>query len=408
MSWIETKSLREKRAKLIADAGQILKTAHAEKRELRSDEHETFERYHTEANGLNEQLERIDRQDAAERSLDQLIGRESLDTAPASGDAHKRAFQKFIRFGREGLNDGERAALTRYTEQRALSSGIAGQGGDFVPESFANYFISTLKYAGGVRQAGATVIPTSDGRPLPIPKLDDVSNVGELLGENTPAAEQDPATATVDLNAYTFSSKSVKAPWQLLRDSAFDVEQWLAPILAERIYRRLNFYLTVGTGSGQPQGFVNGGVVRKTTTATNAVTYNEILDAIHTVDPMYLDPSCKFQFTNNTLLAVRKLVDGNGNPLWNQGNVAAGFPETFAGYGYVINNDMANIGAGNKFMAFGNFRRGYVIRDVNQLELVVITDKYKESLQNGYLSWSAHGGAVQDNTAYSIVQNASS
>jgi hypothetical protein len=40
-----------------------------------------------------------------------------------------------------------------------------------------------LKTFAGVREAGATILPTSDGNDLTVPKADDTSNTGQIVGE---------------------------------------------------------------------------------------------------------------------------------------------------------------------------------------------------------------------------------
>ena len=132
--------------------------------------------------------------------------------------------------------------------------------------------------------------------------------------------------------------------------------------------------------------------------SNSAITYNEILDLIHSLDQSYR-PNAKFMFKDSVLLALRKIVDGSGNPLWNHGNVAAKNPDTLAGYSYVTNEDMAAIGTVAKSVLFGDFEQAYVIRDVIGMELIVFYEKYKNNLQIGYLGWVRSDAGTVDSTA---------
>ena len=77
---------------------------------------------------------------------------------------------------------------------------------------------------------------------------------------------------------------------------------------------------------------------------------------------------------DDVLLAVRKLKDGDGNYLWQGGNVQAGIPNTINGRQYWINDDMAGLATGSKVMLFGNMDE-YIVRKVGQPLIGAIQDK---------------------------------
>jgi HK97 family phage major capsid protein len=63
-----------------------------------------------------------------------------------------------------------------------------------------------------------------------------------------------------------------------------------------------------------------------------------------------------------SLAAVRKLKDQQGQYLWTPG-IAGNVPNTILGASYVEMPDMPNIGANAFPIAFGDFKRGYVVVD---------------------------------------------
>ena len=65
---------------------------------------------------------------------------------------------------------------------------------------------------------------------------------------------------------------------------------------------------------------------------------------------------------NNSLFAIRLLKDTEGNYLWRPG-LELGQPSSLAGYGIAENEQMPDIAADAKAIAFGNFKRGYTIVD---------------------------------------------
>ena len=81
-------------------------------------------------------------------------------------------------------------------------------------------------------------------------------------------------------------------------------------------------------------------------------------------------------FNDGTLAAIRKLKDGDGNYLWQMGNVQQGQPGTLLGYQYSINQAMAGLGDGvsSRVMIFGDIGK-YYVRKVGAPLIGAIQDK---------------------------------
>lgn len=397
MSWTEIKGLREQRAKLIADAGEIVKAAHADnKRSLTNEENSKWENLHAESEKLAQRIEQLERQERAQKSVEELIGRDASAPATTDKEMATRAFAKRMRGDRLNAD-----------ETRALDS--AGSG--FVPDTFIDTFVRISQFDGGVIEAGAHVVETPDGRHLPVARLDDTANTGELIGENTQVGgldgSADPTDDSVNLDAFIFTSKAIKLPLTMVRDASVDLVGVVAELGATRIANRYNYYATLGSGSGQPQGCVTGASLGKATATTTTVTYNEIVELIGSLNEIHIRGAV-LMGNAATRTALRKLVDGNGNPLWNQGNVAAGFPETLGGLKYILNPHMASVGtAGNKFLLCANFTNGYWARRVRQVEVLELPN-YREYLQAAWVSYQSLGGVVVNSNAIKYMQHPSS
>jgi HK97 family phage major capsid protein len=93
------------------------------------------------------------------------------------------------------------------------------------------------------------VIDTDSGAPMNWPTVNDTANVGAILAENTQVTEQDVTFGQTPLGAYMYTSRLVRVSYQLLQDSAFNLDEFLRDILGERIGRILNQHFTTGTGS---------------------------------------------------------------------------------------------------------------------------------------------------------------
>jgi HK97 family phage major capsid protein len=300
------------------------------------------------------------------------------------------AFRSWMINGQEGMTTEQRSILKEYRAQSTTGSA----GGYTIPQGFYNQLIDGLKAFGGMREAGATILTTASGNTLPIPTVDDTSNVGAILAENTAASAQDLTFDQKTLGSYKYTSKVVLVSYELMQDSAFDMQTFLARKLAERIGRITNTHFTVGDGSSKPYGVVAGAALGKTGTTgqTTSVTYEDLVDLLHSVNRSYRTPNAAFMMSDSTYKAIRKLKDSEGLPLWAT-NVASGAPDTLLGARIVINDDVAAMAANAKSILYGDFSN-YFIRDVTGVELYRISDKYIESGQVGFVAFSRHDGVL--------------
>ena len=97
------------------------------------------------------------------------------------------------------------------------------------------------------------------------------------------------------------------------------MEQLIGDLLGERLGRRANLELTTGDGTGDPNGIVTASSAGKVAASTSAITWDEIIELEHSVDPAYrMGPKVCYMFNDNVLRDVRKLKDGDGNYLWHR------------------------------------------------------------------------------------------
>jgi len=407
--------LRGKRKALWEQANEILEKANKENRSLTGEEEQTFDRIMADIDSIGKQIEKEERLLDLKKEMDAPLT-EPVDTGSGAEkrtqdkqEAYREAFVTYLRHGVAGLNPEQRSLLSsNFVENRALSAVTGASGGYTVPEGFYNQLIDNMKWYGGMRQARTTVIQTNSGNNLPIPTADDTGNVGAIVAENTQVTEQDTTFGQKMLGAYMFTSKIIRVPYQLLQDSAFNIENWLRQKLAERIGRATNQYFTTGTGTNQPEGVVTGALEGKVgaTGQVDAVTYEDLVDLEHSVDPAYRRQA-QWMFHDTTLKALKKLKDNEGRPLWAPG-IAVREPDTILGYSYVVNNDMPVMGADAKSILFGDFS-SYIIRDVRGVQILRLEERYADFLQVGFLAFSRHDGVLADAGAGPIryYQNAS-
>jgi HK97 family phage major capsid protein len=201
------------------------------------------------------------------------------------------------------------------------------------------------------------------------------------------------------LNAYKYSSGPILVSSELLQDSAFDIEQILRDAMAMRIGRKVNLDLTTGDGDGDPDGIVPAAGAGVTGAAQAAVTLDEMLDLVHSIDPAYrTDPSVGFMFNDKTLKALRKLKDGDGNYIWQAANVQTGAPNSLLGYRYNINQACADVGTSAKSILFGAMNR-YIVRRVREFAVKRLVERYADYDQVGFIGFARYDGDLMDTAA---------
>lgn len=404
------RELREKRAGIWAQAQEFRDRAERGD-EMSAEDEASWKRALDEVDTLGEQIatrERTETLDERFADIDAQTRVDARDPGDGAGsvDQYRAAYDKWVRGGMTGLAEDERALLEQ--NFRALQTDTGAAGGYTVPEGFWAKVTETMKAFGGVREV-AEVVPTSTGANLPWPTNDDTSNTGEILEEGTAVSEQDVAFGQKTLAAFTASSKMIRVSNLLLADTGVDIEGFLGRRVGMRIGRIQNTRLTTGTGASQPQGVITGATTGKTTAGATAITYNEIIDLIHSVDAAYrATGNCRFMFHDLILAYVRKIRDdsggsGLGRPIW-EPSVQAGVPDLLLGYPYTVNNDMAStVATTNKTMAFGDFRLGYAVRTVSGGQLARLTERYAEYLQTAFFGYERFDGLVQDASAYKLL-----
>lgn len=387
------KDAREKAARLSKQMMDINELSLTEKRELNTDEQTKYDKMDEDLIKLEKEIRRLERAIEIEGRQGQLIDNQSQDTGKSADEiAEKRsaAFRNWLMGGEERLNDEQRSLMN---ELRDMSK-VAASGGYTVPEGFMNMLEVALKAFGGIYNA-AGKFPTATGNDVPYPTMNDTANKGAIIDENTSVGVSvDPTFGSLTFKAWTYSSKPILVSNILLQDTAFNLEQYLATAMADRVMRALAEHLATGNGTTAPQGLVTGASdAGLTGVAAAAITFDNLIDLFHAVDPNYR-ANGSWVFNDNTLKALRKIKDLEGLPIW-QGNYATGSPATILGRPYVVAHEVADIGASAKSVLFGDLNK-YMVREVAGGTVKRLVERYADLNQTGYLLFKRFDARVID------------
>ncbi|NGO51620.1 phage major capsid protein [Allomesorhizobium camelthorni] len=419
---VQITELREKQARIATNARAKFDEINDNTPADRAAEIEReFDAMMVEHDAIGARAERLQKLEDAEKRASQedprrpkgenAEARSGADTVPEYRDV----FAKAIRFGAATLTGDERSILMEGrtdvpAEIRAQATGTDAAGGYTVPEGFSGEIDKAMAAWGPMWDANIVrELTTSTGNHLPWPTVDDTSQTGESKAENAAATDDgsgDVVFGEKALDAYVYDTKIVRIPFELLQDSAFDIEALMNDLFGERLGRRANTALTTGTGVSQPHGIVTASSLGKTAASGTAITADELIDLVHSVDPAYrASPKCRWQFNDSTMATIRKLKDGQGNYLWQMGDVRAGEPDRILAHTYSVNQAMANIGLSAKPIIFGDHSR-YVVRKVRGFTVLTLRERYAENFQVGMVGFKRFDGELLNTAAVKHLANA--
>jgi HK97 family phage major capsid protein len=289
-----------------------------------------------------------------------------------------------------------------------FAQAIAGdgtQGGYSVPDGFLNRIVVRMKAFGGVQKL-ADSITTGDGQPLRWPSVDDTANSAVIATEGSAASGggADLVFGSVTLGAYSFDATGtgnlpLLVSKELLQDSAIPLENFISDRLAERLGRKMAAEFANGTGSNEPLGlFAKSADVMTATTFFAAVQ-----EHFFQVDQAYrddnIDGDVSWLMSDTNLAKVLGSVDGNGRPLFipaANSSGAAGPSGSLLGYPVYLDQ------AAGTNVAFGDMKRGFIIRYVRGVQIDVDPYTAIKSRQVAYHAWARADSNVQDANAYSV------
>ncbi|MEZ5907544.1 MAG: phage major capsid protein [Hyphomicrobiaceae bacterium] len=358
----------------------------------------------------SEKLDRLGQAlDSQRRVIDDLVhksARPKLGGAAASPLAreHKAVFEGYVRRGEAGT--------LRSLEQKALSVGSDPDGGYLVPEETERAIngalrdISPIRAIAGVRQVSGSVFK----------KPFSVNGPGTgWVGESAARPEtQSPTLA--ELAFPTMELYAMPAATQaLLDDGAVDIDAWIAEEVRDAFAAQEGTAFVSGDGANKPKGFLDYPKVANAswswgsigTIATGAAgafpasnPSDKLIDLVYAVKAGYR-ANAHWVMNRSVQAEIRKIKDADGNYIW-QPAASPGTAPTLMGFPVAESEDMPDIAADSHAIAFGDFRRGYLI--VDRVGIRVLRDPYSSKPYVLFYTTKRVGGGVQDFDAIKLMR----
>jgi HK97 family phage major capsid protein len=347
-----------------------------------------------------------------EARLDELTLR-TARPALAAGDAaappddaheHKAAFDAYMRRG-ETTN-------LRALETKALSAGSNPDGGYTVPVEIEETIGKRLTDVSPIR--GIAAVREISGNVYKKPIMT-TGAAGGWVGET--AAR--PQTDTPVLDALSFPAMELyanpAATATLLEDSAVSIDEWLAAEVQDAFAAQEGMAFVTGDGVNKPKGFLSYTNVAQSSWSWGNIGYvatgvaggfaasdpsDSLIDLIYAVRAAYRQNGV-FVMNRKTQSEVRKFKDSTGNYLWQPPAVASG-NATLMTFPVIDAEEMPNIAANSYSIAFGDFRRGYLV--VDRTGVRVLRDPFTAKPYVLFYTTKRVGGGVQDFDAIKLLK----
>ena len=363
-------------------------------------------------------LAEIEKRGAADAVTEDKVKRlnDVLDGAKAALDrmSLERA-RPALEGGRSEVDDEYKDAFSAYVkrgEEKALSIGSPGDGGYLVPSETETDIltrltaISPIRAIASVRQVSSTVYrrPVTLSGPA-------VGWVAET------AARPETNSQTIDLIDFpTAELYAMPAATQaFLDDAAVDVGQWIADEVNAAFAEQETTAFVSGNGTNKPKGFLSETQVAESSWAWNAIGYiatgvdggfpasdesDVLIDLVYALKAGYRQ-NAHWVMNRRTQAAIRKLKDADGNYIW-QPAAAPGGRASLMGFPLVEAEDMPDIATDATPIAFGDFRRGYLV--VDRQGVNVLRDPYSAKPYVLFYTTKRVGGGVQDFDAIKLLR----
>lgn len=367
--------LCEARAKEWEAAKAFLNTRTQTDGTLSAEDAATYDKMEQHINELGNAINRAERAEEMDRAMSAV---ERPVVAPVEKDIEDEKKGTASKAYNKAFWTRMRNKSVSHEVYAALQEDTNTEGGYLVPNEFENTLIDALADANVMRQL-ATRIQTSSGSTL-IPVVTSHGSAS-WKAEEAAYSESDDAFGQVTLSAYKLTTL-VKISEELLYDSAFNLEAYMANEFARRFAVAEEAAFVNGDGSGKPTGVIAGSAA-KTTSSPTAITAEEIIDLVYSLRAPYRK-NAKFLMNDATIGYIRKLKDGNGVYLW-QPALQMGEPDRLMGYPLFTSASMPTIAATNKTVAFGDFSY-YWIADREAHSIKRLDELYAANGQVGFIA----------------------
>jgi HK97 family phage major capsid protein len=238
-----------------------------------------------------------------------------------------------------------------------------------VPTSFYNKLVEHMIEVSGVLQAGPTILNTSGGEVLQIPKTLTHTPSPAIVLEAGAILESDGTFGQTSLGAFKYG-RMVQVSRELLTDTGVDLTGYLARSVGRALGNAFGSDLIVGGGTTVPRGIQLDAAAGVTGPAGTTVTFGNqatvgqgfdlLISLYHSViAPYRASSSCAWVMNDTTASLVRRIKTTAGDYAW-QPSLTVGNPDLILGKPVYIDPFVLSPAASVESIFFGDWSQFFV------------------------------------------------
>lgn len=366
------KELIEKKNDLITRAEEVLGKAKEEKRELTDDEA-------AELAEIRDNVRRIVNTLGLKGEFDKMeekqpnVELEVEDDRACKEEAETRAFENYVR----GAVNERDVNLTK-----------TGNGA-VIPTSIANRIIKKVYDICPILEKSQKFNVKGN---LDLPYYDVTTSTINVAYQNEFTAMQSSAGAfkSIQLTGY-LAGALCKVSRSLINNSQFDIVGFIVDEMAYAIKRFIENELLNGT-DGKVDGLskLSNSLTSK---SADAITANELIELQGKVKDVF-QANAIWIMSPATRIALRELKDSMGRYML-QDDISLPFGHSLLGKPVYVSDNMAEIGAGNTAIYYGDMS-GLATKFNEEINIEVLREKYADEHAVGVIGWFEFDSKVQD------------
>ena len=375
------KGLEERRSDLKGQLEAMLDTAKAEERAMTSEEITKFDELENEIKNIDATIEREERRNMNEnKNVEMDVTVEERDV---------KSFADYIRNAVTGVENRAETALAKGDNGAVIPKTIVKKIMEKVEDVSPIYKLATKYHIAGL---------------VNVPKEDNTSDTITVAYATEFAELESHANkfATIELTGYLYGALT-KISKSLLRNSDFDLTNWVVNKMAKRIAKFIEGELINGT-SGKISGIVgsyDATNMKVTLAKAGAITADELIDLQELVPDEY-QADCIFVMNRATRKAIRKLKDGQGNYLLEKDSTSK-WGYRLMGNDVYCSDNMSALGTASKpVVMYGDFS-GLAVKEGEKTEIQVLTEKFATQHAIGVVAWGELDAKVEDTQKIAVA-----
>lgn len=349
--------------------------------------------------------------DEVNRSIAALtIGGSGAPAPDAAVIKHAETFNSWFRKGERAID----ADLRELEVNAALTTDKDDDGGYLVPDQMSQEIDRVVSTVSVIREL-STVMQISGNT---YKKLINMGGTGSgWVGERAARPETDaPTLRELAFNLMELYANPA-ATQRTLDDARVDIATWLANEVAIEFAEQEGAAFVTGDGANKPRGILGydkvtngsyawgklGYVPSKVAAAlndTNNDGVEQMIQLYGALKQQYRN-GASFVMSDATMMKIRSFKQADGTYLWAAPSGTTELP-TILGKPVRTDDNMDAIGAGNFPIAFGNFKRGYLIVDGPGVR--VLRDPYTNKPYVHFYTTKRTGGGVQNFEAIKLMK----